>query len=108
MSVQLAELNKQYEVAYGEQMALKTNADLMKKRLDAASQLISGLGSEHARWSKELEELALDRVKLLGDCLLASSFLRSVTICLSSYNHLFLCHSLSRSLSHTHTYMHVQ
>ncbi|XP_073386148.1 dynein-1-alpha heavy chain, flagellar inner arm I1 complex isoform X3 [Physcomitrium patens] len=75
LSVQLAELNKQYEVAYGEQMALKTNADLMKKRLDAASQLISGLGSEHARWSKELEELAFDRVKLLGDCLLASSFL---------------------------------
>jgi dynein heavy chain len=48
----------------------------MEKRLDAASRLIEGLGSEHSRWSSELEDLAIARVKLLGDCLVASSFLR--------------------------------
>lgn len=69
-------LNKEFEIANGEQIELKTNADLMEKRLDAASRLIAGLGSEHSRWSQELEDLAVARIKLLGDCLVASSFLR--------------------------------
>jgi len=74
----LDSLNKEFEIASGEQIALKTNADLMEKRLDAASRLIAGLGSERSRWSQELEDLAIARVKLLGDCLVASSFLRYV------------------------------
>jgi dynein heavy chain len=71
-------LNKQFETNTAEQTELKTNADLMEKRLDAASRLIAGLGSEHERWSRELQELAIARVKLLGDCLVASSFLRFI------------------------------
>lgn len=77
LSAQLDALNKQFETNTAEQNLLKTNADLMEKRLDAASRLIAGLGSEHERWSRELEELAVARIKLLGDCLVASSFLRS-------------------------------
>lgn len=73
-------LNKEFEIANGEQIELKTNADLMEKRLDAASRLIAGLGSEHSRWSQELEDLAVARVKLLGDCLVASSFLRYIDL----------------------------
>lgn len=76
LSAQLGHLNKQFETNTAEQIELKTNADLMEKRLDAASRLIAGLGSEHERWSRELQELAIARVKLLGDCLVASSFLR--------------------------------
>lgn len=76
LNEQLEGLNKEFEVANGEAITLKTNADLMEKRLDAASRLIEGLGSEHSRWSLELEELAIARVKLLGDCLIASSFLK--------------------------------
>jgi dynein heavy chain len=75
LSAQLGHLNKQFETNTAEQIELKTNADLMEKRLDAASRLIAGLGSEHERWSRELQELAVARVKLLGDCLVASSFL---------------------------------
>ena len=76
LNAQLELLNKEFEVANGEAIELKTNADLMEKRLDAASRLIEGLGSEHSRWSSELEELAIAQVKLLGDCLVSSSFLR--------------------------------
>ncbi|KAL2608324.1 hypothetical protein R1flu_026897 [Riccia fluitans] len=75
LSAQLATLNAQFAVSTAEQQDLKSKADLMEKRLDAASRLISGFGSEQERWTKELEELGVARVKLLGDCLVSSSFL---------------------------------
>lgn len=46
---ELAELSKRYEEAMGEKRALQEEADLMEKRLTAASKLIAGLGSEKAR-----------------------------------------------------------
>ena len=46
---ELAELSRQYEEAIGEKRALQEEADLMEKRLVAASKLIAGLGSEKAR-----------------------------------------------------------
>ncbi|KAJ7569126.1 hypothetical protein O6H91_01G062100 [Diphasiastrum complanatum] len=75
LSEQLKALRDQFEENTAEQQALKQKADLMERRLNAASRLIEGLGSEHKRWSRELSELAVARVKLLGDCLLTSSFL---------------------------------
>ncbi|KAL2608308.1 hypothetical protein R1flu_026881 [Riccia fluitans] len=80
LSAQLATLNAQFAVSTAEQQDLKSKADLMEKRLDAASRLIFGFGSEQERWTKELEELGVARVKLLGDCLVSSSFLRSVLL----------------------------
>ncbi|EFJ08822.1 hypothetical protein SELMODRAFT_131043 [Selaginella moellendorffii] len=75
LSEQLGALQKQFEDNTAEQQALKEKADLMEKRLSAAERLIVGLGSEHERWSRELGDLAVARVKLIGDCLVTSSFL---------------------------------
>ncbi|MCO5597847.1 hypothetical protein L7F22_051931 [Adiantum nelumboides] len=75
LSKQLQILRSQFESNTAEQQELKKKADLMEKRLNAASRLIEGLGSEHERWSKEIEELGVAREKLLGDCLITSSFL---------------------------------
>ena len=72
---QLKELGDQYEEAMSEKRALEEEADLMQRRLTAASKLISGLGSERGRWQEDLEELKKTRVRLLGDCLLSSAFL---------------------------------
>lgn len=47
----------------------------MQRKLDAASKLITGLGSEQKRWTIDLEVLGVDKVKLVGDCLSGSSFL---------------------------------
>ena len=47
----------------------------MERRLIAADKLITGLGSEKKRWREDLEQLRGQRVRLLGDCMLASSFL---------------------------------
>lgn len=47
----------------------------MEKRLNAATKLISGLSREQKRWTEDTEILDQKKVKLLGDCLLCSSFL---------------------------------
>ena len=47
---ELARLSKQYEEAMLEKRALVDEAELMERRLTAASKLISGLGSEKGRY----------------------------------------------------------
>ena len=47
----------------------------MARKLNAASKLITGLGSEQKRWTQQNEDNKVDKVKLIGDCLTASSFL---------------------------------
>ncbi|XP_076453104.1 dynein axonemal heavy chain 10-like [Babylonia areolata] len=75
---ELAELNRKYEEAMAERQALEEEARIMERRLIAADKLISGLGSENARWTSDLEELKKKRVRLLGDCLVSSAFLSYV------------------------------
>merc|ERR1719506_3641956 len=53
---------------------LKEDADLMTRRLNAASQLIEGLGSERERWTKDLESQGEVKTRLVGDCLLDAAF----------------------------------
>jgi dynein heavy chain len=47
----------------------------MTRKLKAASQLINGLGSEQVRWSGDMKQFEIDKVKLIGDCLTGSAFL---------------------------------
>jgi len=48
---------------------------MMKKKLDAATKLIQGLSREQERWTGDTVALADKSVRLVGDCLLCSSFL---------------------------------
>lgn len=47
----------------------------MERRLNAAERLLSGLGSERARWGADVARLAEARARLAGDCLLCAGFL---------------------------------
>ena len=47
---ELGELSRQYEEAMLEKRALEQEAEIMERRLVAASKLISGLGSEKERY----------------------------------------------------------
>ena len=47
----------------------------MARKLNAASKLITGLGSEQKRWTSQNESNVVDKIKLVGDCLTASAFL---------------------------------
>ena len=73
--IDLQELSAQFEEKTAEQRELKDKADTMERRLEAASRLIAGLGSEKTRWTAETKELDSSKEKLIGDCLLSSSFL---------------------------------
>ena len=78
LNEELEELNKQFHEKTTEQQELKEKADTMERRLTAASKLISGLGSEQKRWTGDMDELDSKMERLLGDCLLSSSFLSYV------------------------------
>lgn len=75
LSKEIDELNHQFTEANGELDVLQQEAALMTKRLNAASKLIDGLTGERTRWSADIKNLQEQSVKLVGDCLLGSSFL---------------------------------
>eukprot|EP00983_Pelagomonas_calceolata_P097729 1158274-Pelagomonas_calceolata.AAC.46 len=64
LNTQLSTLRAQFEEKTAEQQDLKAKADLMERRLTAASRLIAGLGSERSRWNSDIEEL--ERRKVCG------------------------------------------
>ncbi|KAF4740188.1 Dynein heavy chain 10, axonemal, partial [Perkinsus olseni] len=55
--------------------ALEEEADTMQRKLEAASKLIDGLGSERARWSEDITLQGEKKKRLVGDCLLGSAFI---------------------------------
>lgn len=71
----IKELNENLEKRQAEADELKEKADSMEKKLNKANKLIDGLGSERERWSQEIKDLAERRKRLIGDCLLGSSFM---------------------------------
>lgn len=71
----LAVLNAEKKVKADELQYLEDQSNIMTRKLNSASKLITGLGSEQVRWSADMEKFKVDKVKLVGDCLTASSFL---------------------------------
>jgi dynein heavy chain len=55
--------------------ALEAEAEMMNRKLQAASQLISGLAGEQKRWAEDMARIEEDKIKLVGDCLTGSAFL---------------------------------
>jgi dynein heavy chain len=75
LSKELGELDSNFKEKNEELTGLQTQAALMEKRLAAASKLITGLTGERTRWTSDIGELNNSKVQLVGDCLLAASFL---------------------------------
>lgn len=71
----LAILNAEKKIKADELQSLEDQSNIMTRKLNAASKLITGLGSEQVRWSADMEKFKIDKFKLVGDCLTASSFL---------------------------------
>lgn len=68
-------LNDNKRIKQAQLDELSAQAELMERRLNAATKLITGLSREQKRWTEDAEVLDLKKVKLLGDCLTCSSFL---------------------------------
>ena len=75
LASELADLDTKYKAASGELRELAERAALMEKRLTAASKLVAGLASESKRWTLDVAKLNGQMTRLVGDCLLAASFL---------------------------------
>jgi len=71
----LAILNAKKKENQDELNELQRKSAEMTRKLNAASQLITGLGSEQTRWSHDMEQIKIDKIKLVGDCLTGSAFL---------------------------------
>ena len=75
LNAEISDLDVKYKAAAGELGELRERAAVMERRLTAASKLIAGLGSERTRWSSDVARLQAQQTRLVGDCLLAASFL---------------------------------
>uniref|UniRef100_A0A8C2ZK56 Dynein axonemal heavy chain 2 n=1 Tax=Cyclopterus lumpus TaxID=8103 RepID=A0A8C2ZK56_CYCLU len=80
-----AELEKQL----GEKRIMKTSlrekSDEMEMKLDRADKLVTGLAGERVRWEERVAGLEKNMGYLVGDCLLAASFLSYMGPFLSNY-----------------------
>jgi dynein heavy chain, axonemal len=65
LNSELQSLNKSFGEKSAEQHGLKEKADLMERRLIAASKLIDGLSSERTRWTGDMKSLVEKKVHLL-------------------------------------------
>lgn len=65
IKTELSELSQQYEAAMSEKRALQEEADIMERRLVAASKLISGLSSEKARFVNHFVQIWIPIVIIL-------------------------------------------
>ena len=75
---EVAVLDAQLQQAMEKKNALEANAMAMKRKMDAANKLLSGLSGENARWTEDSKNFAVRRVRLVGDVALACAF---VTFC---------------------------
>jgi dynein heavy chain len=67
----VAALQKTCDETLAEKNRLQQESDTTAKRLERAEKLTSGLSSEGERWKTSIEELALEKVNLIGDCFLS-------------------------------------
>uniref|UniRef100_A0A2K5CY33 Dynein axonemal heavy chain 8 n=1 Tax=Aotus nancymaae TaxID=37293 RepID=A0A2K5CY33_AOTNA len=73
-----AELDKvqaKFDAAMNEKMDLLNDADMCRKKMQAASTLIDGLSGEKVRWTQQSKEFKAHINRLVGDILLCTGFL---------------------------------
>lgn len=72
---ELDKLKEKYDVAIANKQALQADADACKRKMSAATALISGLRGEKDRWTIQSKEFTETIGRLVGDVILACAFL---------------------------------
>ena len=73
--MELKKVQLMYANAVKEKQKMSTQAGLCRKKMSAATALINGLGGEKVRWTQQSKEFKQQLSKLVGDTLIACSFL---------------------------------
>uniref|UniRef100_A0A667XC84 Dynein axonemal heavy chain 2 n=1 Tax=Myripristis murdjan TaxID=586833 RepID=A0A667XC84_9TELE len=81
----LDQLKKQYDEKLAMKESLRRKSEDMEVKLDRADKLVSGLAGERVRWEETVAGLEENMGFLVGDCLLAASFLSYMGPFLSNY-----------------------
>ncbi|XP_041842513.1 dynein heavy chain 2, axonemal [Melanotaenia boesemani] len=81
----LDQLKKQHSEKLAMKESLRKKADEMEVKLDRADKLVTGLAGERVRWEERVAGLEENMGYLVGDCLLAASFLSYMGPFLSNY-----------------------
>lgn len=55
-------------------MKVEKEANTCQEKLSAAEKLVNGLADENKRWGENVIKLKENTLSIIGDCLLASSF----------------------------------
>eukprot|EP00750_Incisomonas_marina_P009230 INCI15857.2.p1 GENE.INCI15857.2~~INCI15857.2.p1 ORF type:complete len:4529 (-),score=890.01 INCI15857.2:58-13644(-) len=85
LAAEIDTLQKDLDFNQNQLNELKAEASSMEKRLNAASRLIAGLGGERVRWTNDKVLLAKQMDLLIGDALMAASFLSYLGAFTSGY-----------------------
>lgn len=72
---ELDEVQALYDAAMREKQTLLDDAESCRRKMNAASALIGGLGGEKDRWTQQSKEFESQINRLVGDVLLATGFL---------------------------------
>ncbi|XP_075307002.1 dynein axonemal heavy chain 2 [Odontesthes bonariensis] len=81
----LDQLKKQHSEKLAMKDSLRQKSDDMEVKLDRAGKLVTGLAGERVRWEERVAGLEENMGYLVGDCLLAASFLSYMGPFLSNY-----------------------
>ncbi|KAM7377518.1 hypothetical protein PAMA_014021 [Pampus argenteus] len=81
----LDQLKKQHGDKLAMKESLRKKSDEMEVKLDRADKLVTGLAGERVRWEERVAGLEENMGYLVGDCLLAASFLSYMGPFLSNY-----------------------
>nr|XP_040043942.1 dynein heavy chain 2, axonemal isoform X1 [Gasterosteus aculeatus aculeatus] len=86
---EVGEKKEQLEKELGEKLIMKKSlrekSEEMEMKLDRADKLVTGLAGERVRWEERVAVLEENMGYLVGDCLLAASFLSYMGPFLSNY-----------------------
>nr|XP_020476144.1 LOW QUALITY PROTEIN: dynein heavy chain 2, axonemal [Monopterus albus] len=85
VAAQIDELKKLHDEKLAIKESLKNKSDEMEVKLDRADKLVKGLAGERVRWEQRVAGLEENLGYLIGDCLLAASFLSYMGPFLSNY-----------------------
>ena len=72
---QVANLQKQFDTSQKEKKDLEDKSESLETKLLRAGQLVEGLSGERSRWESSIKQYKQSIKNLIGDCIIASSFL---------------------------------